>query len=310
MKSIVQELEYFNQYLKDFFTHKKNVPKAAHFVLQCRGKQIRPKLLLLAANILGKVDKKTYRAAALVEILHTATLVHDDIIDNASYRRNQPSVHIAFNTKVAVLLGDYLFAQCLQIATVHQDYDLLTSLSSVVELMSQTEILQLDQKKWYSIHQEQYLDLIYHKTAALFAATLAMGAMTVQASSKEIAYMSQIGKNIGMAFQMQDDILDIKAISKDKSTGIDLTNKKMTLPFIHMLKQATPQEKSSIISLMEDNNTCNPQKLIQWLDQYKSVAYTQKMIQEYQKKSLILLQKYTPSVYIQDLMHIIEEIHP
>ncbi len=305
---IETELFCFNQYLQGLLVKNFNEKNSIlDHILKNIGKQIRPKLILLVANILGKINEKTYRAAALVEMLHTATLIHDDIIDEAKYRRKQPVVHIAFDTKIAVLLGDYLFAQCLTLAVQNKDYDLLTYISSVVTLMSQTEIQQLKNEQWQNITEAQYLTIIYNKTASLFAASLAMAAVAVQASEEDVNHMFEIGKNIGIAFQMQDDILDLEDNSVDKSTGIDIVNKKITLPFIFALSQSTLAEKKAIMDLIQSQyHQRNIQNdIITFIKKHQGIAYTKNTIKKYEKKSLFLLEKYPNSIYKENLLQII-----
>ena len=217
------------------------------YVLRRKGKEIRPTLVLLAADLAGGVTDKSLRAAALVELLHTATLVHDDVVDEADTRRGVASINALWKNKVGVLLGDYLLSRGLLLALDAGDYDLLHVVSDAVRRMSEGELLQIETSKTLAMTEARYYRIISDKTASLIAACLAAGAVSAGADEEAVARARAIGEEIGLAFQIRDDLFDYDAgASVGKPIGLDLQDRKMTLPLILALDAAEPDEAKRI----------------------------------------------------------------
>ena len=205
------------------------------YLLRRKGKQIRPTLVLLSAELGGGITERSYRAAALVELLHTATLVHDDVVDEADTRRGAASINALWKNKVGVLLGDYLLSRGLLLALDDGDYDLLHVMSDAVRRMSEGELLQIEKARKLDITEESYFRIISDKTASLLAACMAAGAASAGADAETIARAKAIGETLGLAFQIRDDLFDYDAVDTGKPVGLDLQERKMTLPLIAAL---------------------------------------------------------------------------
>lgn len=218
------------------------------YLLARKGKQIRPTLVLLSARLCGGVTEKSYRAAALVELLHTATLVHDDVVDEAETRRGAWSINTLWKNKVGVLLGDYLLSRGLLLALDAQDYDLLHVVSDAVRRMSEGELNQIERARRFDITEATYLQIIGDKTASLLAACMAAGAVSAGADAATVARARAIGETLGLAFQIRDDLFDYDtdAASVGKPVGLDLQERKMTLPLILALDAASAAERRHI----------------------------------------------------------------
>jgi octaprenyl-diphosphate synthase len=224
------------------------------YVLKTKGKQIRPILVLLSAKMFGDIGEKTYTAASLVELLHTASLVHDDVVDEADERRGFFSIHRLWNSKTAVLFGDYLLARGLMISVDHQAFDLLRIVSVAVKEMSEGELLQLEHARKQDITQESYFAVIGKKTAALIAACVEAGAQSSDATPEQVEKMKQFGINLGLMFQIKDDVLDYQPTGiTGKAPGNDLKEKKFTLPLIYALEQAAKNERKRMLQLINSS---------------------------------------------------------
>ena len=224
------------------------------YVLRTKGKQIRPILVLLSAKMFGEIGPKTYTAASLVELLHTTSLVHDDVVDDANERRGAFSVYALWKSKTAVLFGDYLLARGLMISVDHQAYDLLRIVSVAVKEMCEGELLQLQHSRKQDITHEAYFKVIHKKTAALIAACTEAGAQSGGATPEQLEQMRQFGIYLGLIFQIKDDMFDYhpRGIT-GKPTGNDIKEKKFTLPLIYALQQASSSEKKQILSLINSS---------------------------------------------------------
>ncbi len=287
--------------LNDVFNH----------IRSSQGKQIRPVLILLSAEICGKLTPKTYRSAVLTEMLHVATLLHDDVVDQAEFRRNQPSVNAKWNNKIAVLAGDYLFAETLKVAVKHNDYDLLELMTEAIRQVSEGELIQLQNAANTDISEDIYYDIISKKTASLFAAACACGALSAYTNENNVLNFHQIGWHLGMAFQIKDDLLDILPNAESgKSKGNDIREQKLTLPFIHYLKTASETEKKTTLDIVQ-NHYENPEKiqsLVQQILNSKSLIYTESKIAEHLEKAGVLLKAFPNGVgktTLQNLMNFI-----
>jgi octaprenyl-diphosphate synthase len=225
------------------------------YIVKRKGKQMRPMFVFLSAKLFGGVTERTYRAAALVELLHTATLVHDDVVDDSDERRGFFSINALWKNKIAVLVGDYLLSKGLLLSVRNKDFDLLQIVSEAVEAMSEGELLQIEKARNLNLSEEVYFDIIRKKTASLIASCCATGAASAGASPNEVKLMHEFGEKVGLAFQMKDDLLDYAdSIQTGKPTGIDIKEKKLTLPIIYTINNVNSTLRSSIINTIKNHN--------------------------------------------------------
>ena len=261
-KPIITELEIFERRFKD--TLKSDaflLNLITRYILMTKGKQIRPVLVILSAKLFGEICEKTYTAASLVELLHTASLVHDDVVDDANERRGMFSVHALWKSKTAVLFGDYLLARGLMISVDNQAYDLLRIVSVAVKDMCEGELLQLQNSRKQDISEAAYFKVIHKKTAALISACTEAGAQSSGATSEQVEQMRQFGIYLGLIFQIKDDLFDYQPRGvTGKPKGNDIKEKKFTLPLIYALQQAGGKEKKVILNLI-NGSACDSQKL-------------------------------------------------
>jgi octaprenyl-diphosphate synthase len=216
--------------------------------LKQKGKQIRPLFVLLSAKCHGEINENTYRAAAFIELLHTATLIHDDVVDNSDKRRGMFSLNALWKNKIAVLIGDYLLSKGMLLALQNKDYQMLDTISETVKAMSEGEIYQMEKARRMDITEEDYYDIIRGKTASLISSCCVVGALSVNATESQVEKMRNFGTSAGIAFQIKDDIFDYQINNKTgKPAGNDIQEHKMTLPLIHLLKISDKLERRSII---------------------------------------------------------------
>ena len=225
--------------------------RITRYVLWRKGKQIRPTLVFLASKMTGDINDRSYNAASLVELLHTATLVHDDVVDDANYRRGALSIKAAWTNKIGVLLGDYLLSRGLLLALDNGDHDLLQIVSTAVKKMSEGELLQIEKSRHLDVDEKTYFRIIEDKTASLFEACTRCGAASTNSSPEIVEQMGEIGKKLGLAFQIRDDLFDFGVKDIGKPLGIDIQEKKMTLPLIHALSKAEAKTAKSIIKIVK-----------------------------------------------------------
>lgn len=282
--------------------------QAIKYLLKQKGKQMRPMFVLLTAGIQGGVTEKTYRGATLIELLHTATLVHDDVVDDAAYRRNFFSINAVWKNKVAVLLGDHLLTKGLLLSVAHKDYDLLEIVSEATKEMIEGELLQIEKTKQLNITESLYFEIIRKKTASLIAACFAIGACSAGVTINQIEKMKRIGEKIGMAFQIRDDLLDYGTYRTGKPRGIDIREKKITLPLIFALEKAAWWDRQKVLHILR-NHGHKPQKVAQVIEFVKSlggISYAQKVMNNYYKEALIACQALENSVYKKALSLLIQ----
>ncbi|MDB5192172.1 MAG: polyprenyl synthetase family protein [Segetibacter sp.] len=249
--------------LKEFETHfrkavKSNVgllDKIMHFIVKKKGKQMRPMFVLLSAKMGGEINEMTYRAASLVELLHSATLVHDDVVDESLERRGFFSINALWKNKIAVLVGDYLLSKGLLLSLQNNDYKVLQLLSEAVKLMSEGELLQLEKARNLNLKEDIYFEIIKNKTASLVASSCAAGAATTFTSEDAIENMRIFGENVGIAFQIKDDLFDYGNDNIGKPTGNDIKEKKLTLPLIYTLNNVDNSLKRKLIYIIKNENT-------------------------------------------------------
>jgi len=264
-----------------------------------QGKQIRPVLMLLSAEICGKITEKTYRSAVLMEKLHSGTLLHDDVIDKAEVRRNQPSVNAKWGNKVAILVGDYLFSEMLRISTEHKDYELLEIMNATVQEVCKGELIQMQNTANIDISEDIYNTIISKKTASLFAAACACGALSAETTKENISIFHQMGWHLGMAFQLKDDLLDLlPSAETGKTKGNDIHEQKFTLPLIHFLKTAPEIDKKTALNIIQNQypNNDEIQDLTQRILDSESLVYVESKIAEHIEKAASLLNPFPESI--------------
>lgn len=229
--------------------------KITHYIVKRKGKQIRPMFVFLSSQALGEVNESTHRGAALIELLHTATLVHDDVVDDAYERRGFFSINALWKNKIAVLVGDYLLSRGLLLAIKNKEFKQLEIVSRAVEEMSEGELLQIEKSRGVNLNEEIYFDIIRKKTATLIAACCACGAASAGADEATIEKMRVVGEKIGIAFQIKDDLFDYGLGGKiGKPTGTDIKEKKSTLPLIHALNAVEKSKRKSILRIIKRDN--------------------------------------------------------
>ncbi|MDE2995587.1 MAG: polyprenyl synthetase family protein [Bacteroidota bacterium] len=249
------ELASFKSYFRDAMRNRVFLlDQVVQYLLRQKGKQLRPILVLVTARAAGGVTESSYRAAALVELLHTATLVHDDVVDEADRRRGMFSINALWKNKVAVLLGDFLLSRGLLLALDHKEYQLLHIVSDAVRRMSEGELLQIEKARKLDIDEETYFSIISDKTASLLAACTRCGAHSAGADQEVVDRMGAFGQDLGMAFQIRDDLFDFGVKDVGKPLGIDLQEKKMTLPLIHALAKADGAERKRIMKIVRQKS--------------------------------------------------------
>jgi octaprenyl-diphosphate synthase len=286
--------------------------KINRHVFQTPGKQLRPMLVLLAAGACGGITPKTLRGALLVNLLHHASLAHDDVIDEATHRRNKPTINTVWHNKVAVLFGDYLLAKILHLTTQHQDHDLLALITETIQAMSEGELRQLEQSHIYDTTEAIYLDIIYKKTAHLFGTCLALGAMTAGAPAVQVTSLRQVGEYLGIAFQLKDDWLDYGTEDLGKPLGIDLIEGKLTLPLMHALQQAPAQVQKEILYDIQHarHHPQQQENVLAFVRKSQGMDYTQQVMLQYQHKALqTLANTVATSPYQKGLCALIQHLH-
>jgi len=278
-----------------------------NYIVKRKGKQMRPIFVLLSSRLFGEINDKTYRGAALVELLHTATLVHDDVVDVSLTRRGFFSINALWKNKIAVLVGDYLLSKGLLLALKNGDYEMLTLLSEAVEAMSEGELLQLEKARRLDITEDIYFDIISKKTASLIGSCCAIGAAAANAGKDNVELMHKFGMKAGIAFQIKDDLFDYGNDDIGKPLAIDIKERKMTLPLIHALSKEGYWEKRKVMSIIKNNN--NDKKKVAYVIDFVKAAggieyATQKMYEYSQEAAdiLISLSKPEESVYLQNLI--------
>jgi octaprenyl-diphosphate synthase len=251
-RPIESELKEFESYFREAMRSRNRLlDVVTQYTLRRKGKQVRPVLVLLSAGTCGQINEASYLGAAMVELLHTATLVHDDVVDNAETRRGILSINAIWKNRIAVLFGDFLLSRGLLLALEHKAYDLLHVVSDAVRRMSEGELLQMDKARRLDIDEKTYFRIIGDKTASLFSACTACGAISASNDPAVVESMSKIGEQLGLAFQIRDDLFDFGGDDVGKPVGNDLQERKITLPLIHALRVADPKEQKSVLKIVK-----------------------------------------------------------
>jgi octaprenyl-diphosphate synthase len=288
-KLIENELNEFNKLFKQSLKSKVAiVDLITRYILKQKGKKVRPLLVLLSSKISGGIESRSYRGAILVEMLHTATLVHDDVVDNAETRRSFPSINAIWKNKAAVLMGDYLLAKGLMLAVESTDFDFLEVTSETVKRMSEGELLQMSKTRKLDLDEETYFRIISDKTASLLSTCCEIGARAATNDTEKIESMRKFGENLGIAFQIRDDILDYIGNKSllGKPLGGDIKEKKLTLPIIYALKQASNQEAKKVLSeIKSGEKKINVNYVVDFVERMGGINYAEKISKEYAEKA-------------------------
>lgn len=286
---IEKELAYFSELFKSSLKSKVGlVDLVTKYILKQKGKKIRPLLVLLSAKVAGGITDRTYRGAILVELLHTATLVHDDVVDNADTRRGFPSINSIWKNKIAVLMGDYLLSRGLLVSVEGKDYDFLNITTNAVKRMSEGELLQISKTRKLDIDEETYFRIISDKTASLLSTCCEIGAASASSNTEFHYALRMFGENLGLAFQIRDDILDYVGKSSiiGKPAGADLREKKITLPLIYALKNSEQKNSSQILKLLKNpEKKNNIKEIIEFTKKGNGIEYAVKTALEYSQKA-------------------------
>ena len=272
--------------------------KVTRFIVTTKGKQMRPMFVFLCAKLIGEVNDKTYRGASMIELIHTATLVHDDVVDESFKRRNFFSINALWKNKIAVLVGDYLLSKSVLLSTDHKDFDLLAVIARTIREMSEGELLQLEKARKLDITEEVYYEIIRMKTATLIAACCEIGVLSKNADENLAKKMQEFGTYTGMAFQIKDDLFDY--LSKNiigKPVGIDIKEQKMTLPLIYSLKNANEKDRKYYFKTIKNynNDSKRVKELIAFVKSSGGMEYAISVMKDFQQKAKNILQQFPDS---------------
>lgn len=282
--------------------------KIMHYIVKRKGKQLRPMFVFLSAGMCGGIKEPTYRGASLIELLHTATLVHDDVVDDSNLRRGFFSVNALWKNKIAVLVGDYLLSKGLLLSVQNKDFRLLEIVSEAVREMSEGELLQIEKARRLDIDESVYFEIIRQKTATLIASCCAVGASSSGSDEETISKMRQIGQFVGIAFQIKDDLFDYETSNKTgKPTGIDIKESKMTLPLIYALSNGSSSEKRKIINIIKNHNTDDKKvrEVLAFVAEKKGIDYATGQMKAYRDKAIEMLQSIDNNKYKESFIDLI-----
>ncbi len=306
---ISNEMVEFEKKFRDFMKSKVLLlDKIMSYIVKRKGKQMRPMFVFLSAGLCGKITEATFRGAALIELLHTATLVHDDVIDDSNYRRGFFSINALWKNKIAVLVGDYLLSRGLLLSVDNGDFDLLKIVSNAVREMSEGELLQMEKARRLDIDEAVYYDIIRQKTASLIASCCSVGACSSEADKEIADRMWLLGEKIGMAFQIKDDLFDYGTSEIGKPLGIDIKEKKMTLPLIYALRNTSFLQRKKIIFKIKNQSTKQKvvAEVIEFVKASGGIEYAQNVMEKYYNEALELLNTFEDSNYKTSLGQLIQ----
>ena len=296
---INEEMKLFEQKFYESMQSKVALlDKVTRFIVTTKGKQMRPMFVFLCAKLIGNVNEKTYRGASMIELIHTATLVHDDVVDESFKRRNFFSINALWKNKIAVLVGDFLLSKAVLLSTDHKDYDLLSVISRTIREMSEGELLQLEKARKLDITEDVYYEIIRQKTATLIAACCEIGALSNGADENLAKKMMEFGTYTGMAFQIKDDLFDYLSSNViGKPVEIDIKEQKMTLPLIHTLKIAGESERKYFFNTIKryNNDQKRVKELIAFVKSSGGLDYAIKVMKDFQQKAKNILDEFPDS---------------
>jgi len=302
-KPIQEEMELFEKKFYESMTSKiALLNRITYYIVNRKGKQMRPMFVFLVAKMLSEkneVNERTYRGASVIELIHTATLVHDDVVDDSNRRRGFFSINALWKNKIAVLVGDYLLSKGLLLSIDNGDFDLLRIISVAVREMSEGELLQIEKARRLDIVEDVYYEIIRKKTATLIASCCSLGAKSVSEDEVQVEAMRKFGELIGMAFQIKDDLFDYTDDAIGKPTGIDIKEQKMTLPLIYALNNCSSKEKSWCINSIKNHNKDKKRvkDVIQFVKDKNGLAYAEQKMVAFQQEALQILEKFPQSDY-------------
>ena len=300
-KPVENELKAFEPYFRKIMSSK--VPLLSiitNHIYRRKGKQVRPLLVFLSAGMNGSITEATFVAAGMIELLHTATLIHDDVVDEANERRGSFSINALWRSKIAVLVGDFLLSKGLLLAIETNEFELLRNMSHAVKEMSEGELLQIERSRRMNIDEETYFDIIHKKTATLIASCLVNGAVSVGAEQAMIDKMYEYGVNLGLAFQIKDDIFDYQAKGAlGKPTGNDIKENKLTLPLIYALSRVDKVKKRRMLSQLRKSKRSQQavEEVIRFANEYGGIEYATNRMNEYKDKAIAALKPFPESIY-------------
>lgn len=306
---IAREMDEFEFKFRDSMkTRILLLDRIMNYIVKRKGKQMRPMFVFLSAGTCGKINESTYRGAALIELLHTASLVHDDVVDDANYRRGFFSVNALWKNKIAVLVGDFLLARGLILSVENKDFSLLGIVSKAMKEMSEGELLQMEKARRLDIDEAVYYEIIRQKTASLIASCCAVGASSSGADESVVEKMREFGEKIGMAFQIKDDLFDYGEDEIGKPLGIDIKEKKMTLPLIFALNNASWLEKRKIIGIVknESQKSKKVKEVIDFVKKSGGIQYANQTMNKYYDEAMLLLQSLPESAYKNSLRQLVQ----
>ncbi len=306
---IAREMEEFEQKFRaSMHTKVLLLDTIMNYIVKRKGKQVRPMFIFLSAGTCGRITESTFVGASLIELLHTASLVHDDVVDDSDYRRGFFSINALWKNKIAVLVGDFLLSRGLMLSIEHKEIALLSIVNQAVNEMSEGELLQMEKSRHLDLSEEVYYQIIRQKTASLIASCCAVGATSAGANEEVVAKMKLFGQNIGMAFQIKDDLFDYGEDEIGKPLGIDIKEKKMTLPLIHALSKVSWWEKRKIIHIVK-NESNKPKKVKEVIDFVKKsggIEYAKQSMEKFYQQALDLLKDFPESSYKTSLSQLVE----
>jgi octaprenyl-diphosphate synthase len=305
---ILAEMELFEKKFYESMSSKVALlNRITYYIVNRKGKQMRPMFVFLAAKMVsdGIVNERTFRGASVIELIHTATLVHDDVVDDSNRRRGFFSINALWKNKIAVLVGDFLLSKGLLLSIDNNDFDLLKIISVAVREMSEGELLQIEKARRLDITEDIYYEIIRQKTATLIAACCSLGACSVLPENKEVVErMRKFGELIGMAFQIKDDLFDYTEEAIGKPTGIDIKEQKMTLPLIYTLNTCSSKEKSWLINSIKNHNLDKKRvkEVIAFVKSSNGLTYAEQKMIQFQQEALLLLEDFPASDYKEALL--------
>ena len=310
---ISEEMEIFeNKFSKLMLSDVPLLNRITHYIIKRKGKQMRPMLIFLCSKLLssGKVNEKVYRGASVIELIHTATLIHDDVVDESNKRRGFFSINAIWKNKIAVLVGDFLLSKGMLLCIDNKDYDILDVISESVKQMSEGELLQIEKAKKLDIDEETYFEIIKKKTASLISSCCKIAAVSVNSSSSEIKKITKIGMYIGIAFQIKDDLFDYGKKTIGKPRGIDIKQKKITLPLIYTLNNINKSEKRWLIKSLKKNKKSRAliNQIISLVKERGGLDYAVQIMKKYHKLSLDDLDTFKDSSYKDSLKKMVNYV--
>lgn len=304
-KPIINEMDDFRSMLRSSISSDNIlIDKVVNYILKRKGKQIRPLFVFLSAGLSGTISNSTYRAAILIEILHTATLIHDDVVDESNYRRGFFSVNALWKSKYSVLIGDYLLSKGLELSVNNNDFKFLGILSETVKNMSEGEITQLKKSKTLNINEKDYFKIINQKTASLFSSCCEMGSLSSGANKTNILLMREFGSLVGQAFQIRDDLFGYLSHDIGKPSLNDFKQRKMTLPLIYALSKSNSFEKREILKNVKDFKSV--EKIISFVKEKNGIAYSENKMNAMIIKSKKILNSFPDSVYKESINNLLD----